>query len=169
MLHQSLRLSQAKSGMSQGIYAIEPIHKGSIVWAPEENAQILSWTAICNLPKSQKESFLKYGFQCGDDQFSNPCDISRHINHSCNPNCGWNPYFRLVAIKDILASEQATYDYSSNDFDIPFRFECNCQELNCRLIISNRDHLLEGIRFYYVDEPPAYIKSRRASINSNSS
>ena len=164
MLHHSLRLSQSDSNLQFGVYALDLIDKGSIVWEFEENEPILSWTSICKLPKNDKENFLKYGFQCGENEFSNPSDISRHFNHSCNPNCAWNSHFQLVAIKDILVSHQATYDYSSNDFDIPFQFECKCQEPNCRLLVSNLDYHLEGVQFFYADEPPAYIIKRHVRI-----
>lgn len=65
-------------------------------------------------------------------------NLSRYINHSCNPNCElqrWNVHGKIrigiVAIKDIAVGEALSYDYQfdTQQADV---FRCYCGSHNCR-------------------------------------
>lgn len=63
------------------------------------------------------------------------------FNHSCDPNAGILGQIKLVAIKDIKAGEEITFDYVMT---IPKNdqiacFDCNCNNNNCRQRITNND------------------------------
>lgn len=61
----------------------------------------------------------------------------RLINHSCNANCGIRDNdlgaFDFVALDDIPANAELTWDYSCAEFDpITSPFSCKCGASNCR-------------------------------------
>lgn len=64
-----------------------------------------------------------------------------YVNHSCEPNAGWHGQVFMVAMRDILADEEITYDYamiicSNKDSNSYFKMECRCGSENCRKIID---------------------------------
>ena len=62
----------------------------------------------------------------------------RFLNHSCEPNAKFeNP--NLVAIREIKASEQITFDYNTTEYDLATPFECHCKSDGCcGLVRGNR-------------------------------
>ena len=62
-----------------------------------------------------------------------PNNTARFINHSCDPNCHTEQFGNtiwLVAIKDIRAGEELTYNYGYDDEDYEDN-PCNCGANNC--------------------------------------
>lgn len=65
-------------------------------------------------------------------------NVARFINHSCDPNCvtqKWNVmgevFVGIFAKKDILISEELSFDYKFDVYKTPF-LECFCQSFNCK-------------------------------------
>jgi hypothetical protein len=61
-----------------------------------------------------------------------------HLNHSCEPNLGIQGQVVYVALRDIAADEELTFDYAMND-DEPYEMRCRCGSRLCRGTISGRD------------------------------
>jgi len=64
---------------------------------------------------------------------STPKNTARYINHSCDPNCHTEQFGNtiwIVAIKDIEAGEELTYNYEYEIDDKPAE-PCNCGAKNC--------------------------------------
>jgi hypothetical protein len=63
------------------------------------------------------------------------------INHSCSPNAGIRGQNELVAIRDISAGEEVTFDYSTTvSSDVApedWNMACQCHSTNCRQTIGN--------------------------------
>jgi SET domain-containing protein len=79
--------------------------------------------------------------QIGKNQFLVPyaAGAADHVNHSCNPNCGIRGIHTLVAMRDIPAAEEITYDYAMTDgcdYDV---FACRCHSAHCRRRITGTD------------------------------
>ncbi len=67
-----------------------------------------------------------------------------YVNHSCNPNAGFNGQIFMVSTKKINKGEEVCYDYamvmnSSKDSNSYFSFECNCGSKQCRKIVAEDD------------------------------
>lgn len=82
-------------------------------------------------------------FVIGSRSALNPEDTD-FFNHSCEPNCGFRGQIFLVAMRDIIAGEEITFDYAmvvseSLGSDIVFEMECTCGSASCRKIISEND------------------------------
>lgn len=63
-----------------------------------------------------------------------------YINHSCEPNSEIRrarPQILLVALRDISAGEEITFDYATL-YRQPWAMECRCGTRACRKVISGR-------------------------------
>jgi uncharacterized protein len=64
---------------------------------------------------------------------STPKNTARYINHSCDPNCQTEQFGRIiwiVAIRDIAAGEELTYNYGCEMDDEPPE-PCHCSAKDC--------------------------------------
>ncbi len=61
-----------------------------------------------------------------------------HLNHSCEPNLGLQGQIAFVAMRDIVADEELTFDYAMTDHE-PYEMECNCGASVCRRVITGQD------------------------------
>jgi SET domain-containing protein len=97
-----------------GLFASEPIRKGTRVWGFEPKLDIvLSKEEIGELSPSAQEQFHRYAYLdkvrkkyllCGDD--------ARFFNHSATPNCDeTEDNDSTYALKDIAAGEELTINY----------------------------------------------------------
>ena len=79
---------------------------------------------------------------------STPKNTARYINHSCEPNCQTEQFGRIVwivAIRDIRAGEELTYNYGCEIDDEPAQ-PCHCGAQNCCVYILDPrywDHITE--------------------------
>jgi SET domain-containing protein len=86
--------------------------------------------------------FNDYHLQVGDDVYIGPSGgADDYVNHSCDPNCGFKNGLELVALRDIAAEEELTWDYSTAIDEEGFPgFPCSCGSVNCRgMVKSFRD------------------------------
>lgn len=75
----------------------------------------------------------------------------RFVNHSCEPNCEmqkWsvNGYYRvgLFALRDIEPSEELSYDYNFDNFNMETQQVCKCGSAKCRGFISKKGQRHNG-------------------------
>jgi hypothetical protein len=53
-------------------------------------------------------------------------------NHSCNPNATFDEHGMLIALRDIEAGEELTYDYLLHPIPAsPWNFACDCGAKEC--------------------------------------
>jgi uncharacterized protein len=71
-----------------------------------------------------------------------------HLNHSCEPNLGLQGQIVFVALRDIAADEELTFDYAMND-DEPGEMQCRCGSPRCRGIITGSDWQRPAIQKKY--------------------
>jgi hypothetical protein len=82
--------------------------------------------------------------QITEDLFIGPTALNEreggmiHLNHSCEPNLGLQGQIVLVAMRDIAAGEELTFDYAMTD-DEPYEMECQCGAKTCRKLITGAD------------------------------
>ena len=155
MLHSAIVVKKMDAIEGCGLFATQRIAEGELVWELDEPkyslAEVESW-------KGQlQRDFKRYGFQCGEDQFSLPRGDSREMNHSCDPNTWWSGSEQLIARRDILVGEEVTYDYATCDIDLGIRMPCNCGAANCRGIVTHRDHLCGDWQKQYGKHLPPHV------------
>jgi hypothetical protein len=79
--------------------------------------------------------------QVGPDLFRIPSgNIDDFTNHSCEPNTGIHLYplgAVILAIRDIAAHDEITFDYSTYLNNPHERIVCRCGTKSCRGVIGN--------------------------------
>jgi hypothetical protein len=119
-----------------GVYADEFIPAGVFVLefeGPLVPASLVPWPLA-----PQDDHYL----QVGPRVFRGPTDgLDNLVNHSCDPNTKVviDEYdATLVSLRDILAGEEITFDYSTTSTDPPslWTLDCRCGTARCRRTIS---------------------------------
>jgi len=107
-------------------------------------------------PRLQLSEVIDFSrvIQIGDDLFlGSSHDIDDYVNHSCDPNCGAREESStvvLIALQDIHAGDEITFDYSTCMLDEPWLLECACGSARCRGRISRFHALPPSVKARYL-------------------
>nr|WP_254435907.1 SET domain-containing protein-lysine N-methyltransferase [Ruegeria arenilitoris] len=156
-------LSVGKSDIDrQGSFATSDIPEGQLI--RRMSGEVLSFEEVL--------SRILSGQLSPDDPLQIDADLyidldaqSLAINHSCSPNAGIRGQNELVAIRDIRAGEEVTFDYSTTvSSDVAaedWSMDCQCHSANCRQTIGNvltvPEEMLE--RYTRLNVLPQYIQA----------
>lgn len=141
----------------KGLVATRPILHDEVVWRLDPDAPTVSCADVAAWPEEKRQAFNYVGFQCSESHFAICQDISRYMNHSCDPNTCWADSHTLVACRDIQPGEEITYDYATTEVTVDWEMHCTCGCDCCRGIVSNRDHLDPAWRARYGNHLPAHV------------
>jgi hypothetical protein len=94
------------------------------------------------------------------------------FNHSCDPNSGFSGQIFLVAMRDIKAGEEITFDYAmtvseSVGSDMVFSLKCSCGSPLCRGTITEQDWMLPGLQERYNGYFSPYIQEKIDRMDKN--
>jgi hypothetical protein len=94
------------------------------------------------------------------------------FNHSCDPNSGFKGQVFLVAMRDIVAGEEITFDYAmtvsaSVGSDMVFCMECSCGCPGCRKTIKEDDWKLSELQERYKGYFSQYIQEKIEALDQN--
>lgn len=104
-------------GKGLGVFAKNPIKKGTIIWEFIDGLDIkVHKNIVDGLNESQKTFINKY-FWREDDYYYSSCDDSRFQNHSETPNSICFGETQMIALSDIESGEEILVNYSSFDDD----------------------------------------------------
>jgi SET domain-containing protein len=89
-------------------------------------------------------------------------DNKLFLNHSCEPNVGIRGQITFVAMRDIRAGEELTYDWAmeNDEAGIPGEYKCNCNKSNCRKLITGKDWKRKDLQEKYKGYFSAYIQRK---------
>lgn len=108
----------------QGLFATRPIAAGE---------KVLRFRGPrIDFARSSNPRFERYCVQIGPNNYTLTWSPERFINHSCDPNCGFQDSRTLRAISVIEPDEELTFDYSTSMAEDSWTMECACLTLNCR-------------------------------------
>jgi len=137
--------------MGKGLFAKEKIFKGEVVCNMEDDARVVPNSDVEKLP----EKLQGYCYDISDADSVCPKDFNKlsdgwFMNHSCSPNCGATPlsFYQAIAMRDIEAGEELTYDYAMSDSG-DFEFECFCGKPNCRKRVRGTDWKIPELQEKY--------------------
>jgi len=86
-----------------------------------------------------------YALQIDFRKYIIPKNITRYINHSCDPNCKieiLNDKIVLKSIKKINEFEELTYNYNTTEYDLGVdSFRCGCKSKDCIGIVKGFKYL----------------------------
>ncbi len=86
------------------------------------------------------------------------------FNHSCEPNTGFKSEIHLVAMKDICAGEELTFDYAICTTSDYSNMQCCCGAENCRGYIKGDDWKIPTLQQRYRGYFQPYIAEKIAKI-----
>ena len=133
-----------KEGLKFGkaVFAKERVLKGEVV--AEFDGEIYPWH-----DKRWNDELYDHCIQFEEGQWRDSKGLARWINHSCNPNCGIKDFFKVVAMRDIEADEEITWDYEMTEKHPWWRMKCECGTSDCRKEIGNYENMPQQVREKY--------------------
>jgi len=129
----------------KGVFAIAPIQKGTNLFTVEHTWLHLKFDDTKRL--GRKES---YALQIGIDDYILLRPPVLCLNHSCDPNCGFNSQLQLRTVKNIKPGEELFWDYSTSMFEHSWSMKCNCGTALCRKEIKDFDLLPHELQDKYL-------------------
>ena len=135
-LSQKLEVRTAPEKGGNAVYARKSLKKNEVlaVWG----GQVVTHEQVLALPRQEQGHTI----QIYDELYLAPMGMEEpadFINHSCNPNAGVCGQITLVAMRDISAGEEITFDYAMADSSSFDEFECACGAIHCRGKVSGND------------------------------
>lgn len=131
----------------RGLFARQPIPKDTVVvvWG----GKIYTRSEI----EDSSDELRSFSLQVDEHLFLAPeslasIDDAEFINHSCDPNLGFRGQVALVAMRDIMAGEELTFDYAMSEA-IQHPFQCNCGSIQCRNVLRETDYLRPDLQSRY--------------------
>jgi hypothetical protein len=129
------------------LFAVGETHLGQAVFAAArfaEGTPLLEFTGrrlpISSVPSLMRGKGDRY-VQVTPDHYMGPSGrIDDLVNHSCDPNAGlrFTPAgVFLVAIRDIAAGDEISWDYSTTLLGSNWHMICQCRSPGCRRVIGN--------------------------------
>jgi SET domain-containing protein len=145
----------------RGLFAVRPIRRGEIVAV--KGGHIMDRRALERSPARAAESHI----QIEDDAYIGaltPREVPRNklfLNHSCEPNVGIRGQVTFVALRDVAAGEELTYDWAMEE-NRPARTRCTCRAPACRTILTGRDWRIPALQRRYRGFFSAYLAAKIA-------
>jgi uncharacterized protein len=149
----------------RGLFAREDILKGDVVAV--KAGHILRAEEVFGLTRSLGD----YTLQIHDDFFLGPRilaeveDMVIFINHSCDPNVGFDGQITYVAMRDIHAGEELCHDYAMAR-SLKYELRCRCGSRLCRGIVTGKDWKIKALQERYNGYFSSYLLKRIAMRNS---
>jgi hypothetical protein len=120
-----------------GIFAGEPIPKGTIVFYYSHSDVYVSKKEFQHLSNFEKQQIYKFGVE---DEYGNWIVTEGDANHSCDANIlsiFVDGLYCDIAVKDIQIDEEITIDYNLFYSSFPWKMICRCHSCNCRGIVGS--------------------------------
>lgn len=122
-----------------GLFAVEPIMKGEIV--AEFDGEVFLWRHSADEIPNQPPLWRRdHSIQFGPGLSRDSKGLARCANHCCEPNCGIQSLFKIVAMRNLPAGTEITWDYDMAE-DSDWSMMCMCGKPTCRGVIAGYRHL----------------------------
>jgi hypothetical protein len=153
-----------------GAFALRPFKKGEIIirWEEFEDNYLLPIIEYKKLDKETKEMVTSF-CEITDNFAVVPQNINHikniyYMNHSCDPNVGFDHKDNYVAIKNIKKNEEFLMCYSFLYSDPKFKMKCLCKSRHCRKIITGNDWKDKKLQKQYSNY---FVSTIRTKIKEN--
>jgi SET domain-containing protein len=112
-------------GHGKGLFAREAIKKDAVI--AEFDGDIYEYDYA-----DWTDELADHVIQFERKKWRDSKGIARYSNHSCEPNCGIKGLFQIVAMREIMPSEELTWDYDMSEDNYHWDMECRCGAATCR-------------------------------------
>ena len=157
----SQKIKKKRSHAGFGLFAITDIQKGERIvdfstgtgsWIDTKQADALYDAGNDYIIQTDDNLF----FAAANDAELEDADF---INHSCDPNCGIRGSLEIVAMRDIAAGEEITFDYAMSESS-DLHMECSCSSAHCRRVITGDDWKIPALQEKYAQYFSDYLKQK---------
>jgi hypothetical protein len=137
----------------QGLFATRALGAGTRLFSEEDwtdeaerkRFSRLSPKQLAELAPSVRALFLRFAHNAAAEEIRGTFhpEAVQHpvnfINHSCDPNAGYDGADHIVALVRIAAGEEILMDYGTYSFSFDHEFACRCGALRCRGKVTRND------------------------------
>jgi SET domain-containing protein len=147
------------SVQGRGVFATEKIRQGEVVAV--KAGHIVTADEITEITKAVGD----YALQIHDRFYLSPLsedEVDRmtiFINHSCDPNVGFDGQITYVAMRDIEPGEELCHDYAMERSD-DYSLDCHCGSKLCRGKVTGEDWKNPELQQRYGKYFSSYILSK---------
>jgi uncharacterized protein len=135
MIHPLTTLRQVGPKIGLGVFATEPIARGTITWALDPLDRVLTPEGIAGLALPCPIDLDRYTWQDRAGNLILCWDYARFVNHSCDPNCLTTDWGFEVAVRNIAPGDEITNDYANLGMRPHEQFRCLCGLVKCRGLV----------------------------------
>lgn len=145
----------------RGVFSKEFIPKGTLIVIPAGGT---IWTE--KEMRELKSNWGDYFNQVSEDYHwgpstNNDIDLFDRINHSCDPNVGWQGDMRIVTLKDVLPyQDELGWDYATSESWQGYEFNCLCETALCRGKITSSDWKKLELQIRYNGSFQSYLQKK---------
>ena len=137
----------------QGVFATRPLPAGTRLFGEEDwtddperkRFSLLSGEQLRELAPTMRALFMRFAYSSTPELISgtfHPESVLgpvNFINHSCDPNAGFDNAGDIVTLVRVKAGEEIRMDYGTFSFSFDHEFTCRCGTLVCRSHVTRRD------------------------------
>lgn len=151
----------------RGVFAKEKIEKGEVVAV--KAGHIVTADQFPEIAATVGD----FALQIHDRFYLSPISkeevdrLTIFINHSCDPNVGFDGQITYVAMRDIQAGEELCHDYAMERTD-NYSLECRCGSDLCRGRITGKDWKNPELRQRYGNYFSSYVLNKIRLLTENS-
>ena len=164
--HTVLRLASPAKGL--GIFATQPIPKGTVTWVLDPLDQVITAEQAARVRAGLSQALLAAFdhdyYRLGDGRYILTHDNTRFMNHDCAPSCAHAAADVEIALRDIAVGEELTFDYATCDSSDYDEFECLCGEPTCRGVVTGLDWTKPELQAKYSGWFSPYLARRIAAL-----
>lgn len=137
MIHPKTELRHIDDTVGYGVFAVERIPKGTIVYVKDSLELVVSPTDYLLHDQEMKAVIDKYSYIDEQGNRIISWDFAKYVNHCCNCNTISTGYGFEIAIRDIEKGEQITDEYGV--FNLEEKMVVICGEAGCRKEVKPDD------------------------------
>lgn len=139
MIHPATELRHAGHGIGHGVFALEPIPRGTVTWVLDALDRVFPPAAKEAFPPIYQPLLDKYTYRDAAGGFILCWDHARFMNHHCDPACVGTRFGFEVAARDLAEGDELTVDYATLNLLPHEAFECLCGGRECRRSVGAED------------------------------
>jgi SET domain-containing protein len=143
----------------QGLFARRRIRKGEIVAI--KGGHVYDARTLARIKRRVAASYIQItdGFFIGARTAAEVRGNKMFLNHSCAPNVGVRGQIVFVALRDIRAGEELTYDWAMEE-NARDRTRCRCGTRRCRRVLTGRDWRIPRLQRRYRGYFSSYLEDK---------
>ena len=141
MIHPDTELRFIDGDVGYGVFATQPIPRGTIVWTLCRFDRVLTRDEVSALPPAYQNVLARYAYVDREARYVLCWDFGRYVNHSCEPSMlGLGPDLEIV-VRDVKPGDHLTCEYAA--LNLTSRMACHCGAPTCRRVVGRDDVLRE--------------------------